>query len=381
MNIASLSQLARQSSWTMKTVGYRLLVVCSVLAGIIHGVPVSTPHRIVIIGSIGIFVGLGALAWGLHPLFPARHLGGAAIALLAAAGAVLTGWTSFGAIILGMATLCAVSLYGLAPSLAIAGSGTAVAALAGAVTGASQREALGAAVGGLIGVVVGIGRRARVERVLRDSELALARERAVLQHERADLLDERARLARELHDVLAHTLSALVVQLTAAKTVAEDSASTEAEVVTVVVRARRLATDGLNEARVAVRALRDEQVSPGEEIAALARVAGAVLTLEGAPRQMAPAPGLALVRAAQESLTNARKHAPGTRVEVLLSFDDDVTHLIVENQLVSGFSTMLSQSGGQFGLTGMRERLEQVGGELRAGPCADGWRVRAMVPA
>lgn len=331
--------------------------------------------------TVGTAMSLGAFAWNLRPLYPKRYLGNAAVILLVASGSVVAGWSSFGAVILGVATLCATSLYGLGPALTTAGIGTGLAALTGIAVGDVRHAVLGACLGALAGVVAGIARRERTERAWNDAELSVERERALLQRERAAVFDERTRMAREVHDVLAHTLSALVVQLTAAESVAEDAASSRTEIAAVLGRARRLAADGLKEARIAVFALRDEPLSPDREIDALMRVSGAAFTVSGEPRKMAPATGLALVRVAQEALTNSRKHAPSAPVRGLLCFGGDVTILTITNPVESECDSTLARSGGQFGIIGMRERLALVGGDLEAVPYVDGWRVTAVVPA
>ncbi len=104
----------------------------------------------------------------------------------------------------------------------------------------------------------------------------------------------------------------------------------------------------------------------------------------GTSRRLDPAAGLALFRVAQEALTNARKHAPGALVSIDLCFDRGTTVLEVVNGLPpdgGGGSGWLGATGGGFGLQGMRERIELLGGDLRAGPSETGWSVRAAVPA
>jgi signal transduction histidine kinase len=88
---------------------------------------------------------------------------------------------------------------------------------------------------------------------------------------------------------------------------------------------------------------------------------------------------LALVRVAQEALTNALKHAPGGRVQVDLHFAEHQVELTVEDG-GGGARSPLAGAGGGYGLQGMRERAELVGGSLSAGPVGSGWRVQAVVP-
>ncbi|WP_223199240.1 sensor histidine kinase [Solihabitans fulvus] len=228
----------------------------------------------------------------------------------------------------------------------------------------------------------GIARRARLER-LEQTELALAREQTAREeHARAAALAERARIARELHDVLAHSLAALSLNLQGTRLIlVRDGASAEA--VGQVERAQRLAADGLNEARRAVAALREDPVPVQRGIADLVTAfrletsASAEFVAQGTPRELSGAASNALYRTAQEALTNTRKHAPGAPVEVLLDYQADRTELTVVDR--PGHEPRAAAPGG-YGLTGMRERAELIGGTLHSGPTEDGWRVHLVVP-
>jgi signal transduction histidine kinase len=195
-------------------------------------------------------------------------------------------------------------------------------------------------------------------------------------------LAERNRIAREIHDVLAHSLGALSVQLEAADALlAPDTDPATAR--QYVQQARRLAAGGLAEARTAVHALRNEPIALGEQLAALVSGTEARLTVTGLERRLAPEVQLALYRAAQEALANARKHAPGAPVSVHLDYGGRTTALLVENGPCPGgrAASPLSPTGGGFGLQGMRERIELLGGEVSAAARDSGWAVRAMVPS
>lgn len=226
-------------------------------------------------------------------------------------------------------------------------------------------------------------RKARGER-LEQIELALAREQAARQeHERAAALAERARIAREVHDVLAHSLSALSLNLQGAQLMLANEDASE-QVQEQIRRAQRLVVEGLAETRRAVAALREDPVPAARAIADLVTSARletgteAEFTVEGTPREL-PAPAEdALFRTAQEALSNARKHAAGAPVCVKLSYGDDATELTVTDH--QGHRPADVTDGG-YGLTGMRERAELIGGELDTGPTDDGWRVRLVVPA
>jgi signal transduction histidine kinase len=184
-----------------------------------------------------------------------------------------------------------------------------------------------------------------------------------------------------VHDVLAHSLGALSVQLDAADALLEKGAD-PAKARHLVQQARRLAVQGLDETRQAVRALRDEPVALAEQLASLAAREGAELTVTGATRTLRADAGLALYRAAQEALTNARKHAPGAAVSIQLGFDPMSTVLVVTNGPGPNGAAPgdLRDTGGGFGLVGMRERIALLGGEVVAAPSSRGWTVQVAVP-
>ncbi|MER5456072.1 histidine kinase [Micromonospora sp. NPDC002389] len=201
---------------------------------------------------------------------------------------------------------------------------------------------------------------------------------------RAAALDERTRIARELHDVLAHSLGALGVQLA----VAEAQLGEQGDVVGAterIRRARRLANDGLAEARAAVAALRTD-VPPlpralGDLVAGFRTDHAATITLrtEGTPRDLPSGAEVSLLRTVREALTNAARHAPGAPVSVALDYRGPRTRLIVENPAPDPAGTRPGPGG--HGLTGARERIALVGGTLEAGVVDGAWRVTAEVPS
>jgi signal transduction histidine kinase len=205
-------------------------------------------------------------------------------------------------------------------------------------------------------------------------------------------LDERSRIARELHDVLAHSLSALSVELEGARLLALDR-DVDSDVIAAIGRAHRHAAAGLDEARAAIKALRGDSV-PGpdklEELLEDMRASGIECTLEisGEPRRLPSEAALAVFRTAQEALTNVRKHAEeAERVEIRLDYDPDGVQLIVTDSAGDGAEPRVPQpaalagAGAGYGVSGMRERAELIGGRLLAGPTADGFRVELWVPA
>ncbi len=99
------------------------------------------------------------------------------------------------------------------------------------------------------------------------------------------------------------------------------------------------------------------------------------------PVLLPSAAGLALLRVAQEALTNARKHAPGAAVSIELRFREESTEVTVTNTAPQGAGGELASSGGGYGLAGLHERIDLLGGVFTAGPHAGGWRVHAEIPA
>ncbi|OIJ87934.1 hypothetical protein BIV25_37590 [Streptomyces sp. MUSC 14] len=233
----------------------------------------------------------------------------------------------------------------------------------------------------------------RAYRVRAEQSAALLAQTELLRAEqrRVAVLDERTRIAREIHDVLAHSLGALSIQIQAAGALLTDHQDID-RAVTVLAEARRLTADGLTETRRAVHALRADIAPLDEELATAAdihrqRHGGAVrLSVRGEPTPLSPDQALPLFRTAQEALTNAAKHAPAQPVEVTLTYQDDHVSLTVDNPLArpdpgrTGDRPEFATVDGGYGLTGMRERLLLLGGTLDAGVRDGRWRVRAEVP-
>ncbi|MEE1826400.1 histidine kinase [Streptomyces sp. BE20] len=210
----------------------------------------------------------------------------------------------------------------------------------------------------------------------------LAQERAARAAEaESAALAERARIAREIHDVLAHSLSAQLVHLEAARLML-DAGTDREQIRERVVAARRMAQDGLVETRQALSALRGELTPVGEFLVELTGRERAVLTVTGTPRPLPAEAGLAVRRTAQEALTNVRKHAPGARCTVELRYLPGEVELEVRNGRPArgDVPPELAGSGGGYGLLGMRERAELLGGTLLAGRHEGGWRVLLRVP-
>ncbi|MEV6865167.1 histidine kinase [Streptosporangium subroseum] len=195
---------------------------------------------------------------------------------------------------------------------------------------------------------------------------------------------ERTRLAREVHDILAHSQSAQIVHLEGARLLLERGGD-PAAALDRVNRAVGLARAGLEETRRALDTLRGEELPLAERLERLAvefrsatgapcavSIAGDFDSLEAGAR-------LALARTAQEALTNARKHARGAAVSVELRRLEGWCELEVRD--TGGTPDRLVSSGGGYGLVGMRERAELIGGSLAAKAEAEGFSVLLRVPA
>lgn len=228
----------------------------------------------------------------------------------------------------------------------------------------------------VIAVLAGFSRRQgrqaqRREALLAEREVAI-REEAI-----------RVALARDLHDVLAHTLGGLVVQLDAAEALLEAGQPGAAE--ERVRGARSLAASGLGEARRAVAALRSPadalepwpperfEIAVDDLLDAHRSLGGTVeLNRSGSPVTLSGVQANALQRALQEALSNARRHAPGAPVTAVLAWHDDRVLLSVRNRLPS--ARPAGASGGGYGLIGMRERFEALpGGGSVTVQDSDGW--------
>jgi signal transduction histidine kinase len=194
-----------------------------------------------------------------------------------------------------------------------------------------------------------------------------------------------------MHDVLAHSLSALALQLESTRLLAGDR-GVDPTVARALDQAHHLAVAGLDEARRALSATRGDELPGPEGLGALAEAFGAgsgvpiEVAIRGRPRELAPDARLAVYRTAQEALTNVRRHAAGPeRVELALDYGAQGTVLVIEDRAPAGAGVpplAIGPAGGAgYGLTGMRERAELLGGELLAEPTDRGFRVELRLPA
>jgi signal transduction histidine kinase len=321
--------------------------------------------------------------------FPNRRRGDLldhiALCVLVGAGAGLHAITGHGQVFVAGYAAVFVSMWwyglpwGLVPTLlGIAAIGTGSAYVGDGSLGAG----LGQAAGGL-GMAIAVAfRRRGLLTAQRNAQLSTQLRQSREAEERNAIAAERARLARELHDVLAHTLSSLSLHLESTRVLAK-SRSVDVEVMASLERAVALARTGLEEARSAVGTLRDDAL-PGparlpQLVADFGRDSGveAHYVESGTVRPIEPEARVALFRATQEALTNVGKHANANRVDVSLDWLADQVVLMVSDD---GRGADAPSVGGGNGLRGMRERAELVGGHVSAGPGADGFVVEVRLP-
>jgi len=349
-------------------------------------------------------VGAAQLAWAVLDFQPAamRHRAaglpvvfgvmavGAGIACTAGGGGT---WI---VVFVVVAAIVAGSETSLSAALAVTAAGALAIEVSGLVFGDGYGTLLGLPAFVLSGLVVGRNRGHYRIQAEQAAALLAQRERLQAEERRADLLEERARIAREIHDVLAHSLGALGIQIQAARAVLADHGDTD-KAGEILAGAQRMAAEGLVETRRAVHALRSDTLPLDEELALVSdthahRYHVAVsFGIDGDPAPLPPDATLALLRVAQESLINAAKHAAGRGVAVRLDYGNADVRLTVRNDLDPGIPddpgaadagrpAGLGTVNGGYGLTGMRERLRLLNGMLEAGRRDDQWVVTAELP-
>lgn len=271
----------------------------------------------------------------------------------------------------------------LAPpaSTAITVAGALSLTVSALIVGASTTAVLGFIVILATALAMGMIRYAVAQRANQAEQLLEQTLRASAAETEAAVLGERTRIAREIHDILAHSLGALAMQVEAAQALLTQENPDIEKAVRCVERAGQLTREGLVESRRAVQALREDIGPLSETIGALVEADGGMMSTVGEPRKLPADAALALYRTAQEAVTNARKHAPGKGTRVELRYDADKVRLTVTNALAEADAARpLTNSGGGFGLSGLRERMELAGGTLDAGREGDDWSVLATVP-
>src|SRR5215469_2648496 len=305
-----------------------------VLVMVIATVPLANPHpgpgpRGI---TVAVTLGVSIIAWicwmrsGMHYRVMAWSL-----IVMGLAGGILAGlsWNSPAIAIGCVVTSAAGARMSSRASLAITAETVAAFVITGVIAGAPAGTLAGYS-GAFIGLwAFGLTRRAYILRAQQAEQALEQARRAHVAETQAAALAERARIAREIHDVLAHSLGAVSVNLQAAEGLLGELPAGRPELakaIECIGRAEAFTRDGLAEARRAILALRDDAAPLPDQLSALAgeyRADGEApvdFQVTGSPRAVGPEAGLAAYRTAQEALTNARKHAPGQPVRLCLQF-------------------------------------------------------------
>ncbi|MFJ3906307.1 sensor histidine kinase [Streptomyces sp. NPDC090025] len=238
-------------------------------------------------------------------------------------------------------------------------------------------------------VVVGIVNRSQRRAVRAAIESAEAAERAARAEAQSAVLAERGRIARDVHDVLAHSLAGINMQLELADALIETGDL--AKVREAHGKAHALVKESLRQAQWTVHALREDTLPLVDTLTAMLASSGHhdALTVTGTVRDLPARTVQNLLRIGQEALTNAARHAPGGAVRMELAFTEESTTLSVRNRPAArapGAGASSGTGGGSgMGLIGMRERVALLGGTLTAGPVTEGphqgdWHVEAVIP-
>jgi signal transduction histidine kinase len=358
-----------------RTLRLAVLVVITAVVALDHPSPSLHGSGLAVLAALVVAVA----AQLADAAFPGRAVP-ARVAVEAVASGVLVGIVPNAAIAFALwAGLDAGALLGVGPGTWAVAAGVVAELLTGVVDGQPPTRALYALliVGGFLAATTVRQYILRAEQ----AELRLAdAQRAELERARAVQLAERAEAAREIHDILAHHLGALVVQLDAADALLSTEPARVDAARPLVRQAHELAVAGLDEARSAVANLRGDRRDLLASLQQLSDTAGARLVVAGQPRPLAPEIQQLLRRCLQESLTNATKHAPGASVEAHLDFASDRVTLRVTDDGARQAPPAWATTGGGYGLAGMRERAIEAGAELTVGPSGPGWQVRVCIP-
>jgi signal transduction histidine kinase len=370
----------------LRPLGWAVILV--VVLGSASSRPAPGLHGKALAVTLTLCVFAAMLLIAIRESFPERSLEFrvAVVAVMGAAGAAIAGLQIKGAtgVAAGVAVFIALTRLPLRVGVPIGGALTVALGVVTAVAGSSSSAiAAEILVTILLGVVALFLKGARESQD--QTELLLAQlEDARDEQARAAAIAERGRIASELHDVLAHSLSGAAIQLQGARKLA-DREQAAAPLSDAIDRASELVRAGLANARQAVGALRGDALPTVSQLPALIASYKAdmdldvSLRIEGRERTLPADSSLALYRGAQEALTNVARYAPSARTTVTMCFEPDRTKLSVDNG-ASATAARQGMGGGR-GLEGLRERVERAGGTMSAGPTEEGWRVEIEVPA
>ena len=329
----------------LRTAGWLVRVTAVVVVGV--GTFLHSPVTPAVLAAQAAAFGVGVAAvgiwamidFGVPPMAGRTRAAPAVLALLAAASGVCVTRNGAGLIVFGLiAALTAGAESSLVTGWVIAGIG----ALAIEIGVLVWSPGIGTAIGYPLLLVVALlaGQTRRSYRLQAEQSAALLAQMEQLRAEQRQVavLNERTRIAREIHDVLAHSLGALGIQIQAARAVLSDQRDVD-RALGILDQAQRIAGDGLGETRRAIHALRSDARPLPVELEQLAESHHArhhvpvTVHVDGDVRALPPDAALALLRTAQESLVNAAKHARSQPARIDLSFDASQTTLTVTSPL------------------------------------------------
>jgi signal transduction histidine kinase len=384
-----LATLDRRVATAIRLAGL-VLIGLSVLSGSHHP---GTSGRGLAVSLLFAAAALSWLIWTAHPNDDRR--GSVELYVMALAGGLLVEAApqSAASVFVFVAVIVAGARLELVRAAPVVLTGVLALAVSDLLYNGNALALLAYTLGFVTSLLAASNARQRSLRV-EQAELLLAQtQRSHEEQLRAARLEESTRIARDIHDVLAHTLAGLTIQLEATGALLEQGADRD-QIAPRVHRAHELAREGLQETRRAVGALRGDAVPAPAGIEALVAEyragtdAGAELTIDGDWSRLSGPTGETVLRVVQEALTNVRKHAPGAEVSVTVhagqASDDQVVLVVDDRPAVAqpaGRADGLATTGGGYGVRGMRERAELLGGTLSAGRVDGGWRVELRLPA
>ena len=343
------------------------------------GIALSAAFAVSIAGALS----RPALCWWL---VSATVVTAAAVAGDAAAGSTVAPWSGFGMVGQAMA------LFLLALRVRLVSTVVAAVAAVAAVTAVVGAEGVNSAPVTFFAVAAIAGAAQRRARLARN-RLAAQEDLTAEERARRTLLEERSRIARELHDVVAHHMSVISIQAQVAPHLAENPSPELRENLAGI---RQNAVEALTELRRVLGVLRGgdgdgvggsagQSPQPTldrlDDLLANVRATGLRVDAEttGTPGRLSPGVELSAYRIVQEALSNAMRHAPGATVRVTVAHHAAALTLRVVNTAPGG--PVAPSPGAGHGLLGMRERAAMLGGELAAGPLRDGgYEIVATLP-
>jgi signal transduction histidine kinase len=374
--------LAESARWLRPAALAALLIVLTAFSRQQAGVRPPSLPTVLLLGAVLL---CGAALLALKRVSAATRLALFSVLLVASAGMIYLDAGGPGYVGGFVAASVAAAQPRRVPSAVMGGLALVVLGVAAILgTDRSAASIVIAELGALAFYLVGRYSHRLRQRTEQAARLRLELEQSKVAQARGALLAERQRVAREMHDVLAHSLSGLLLHVESARLLAEHDPA-DPRLLAALNRANQLAHSGLDEARQAIGMLRDDDL-PGaaslstvvDEFQADTGIA-CDFTVSGTVREIGAAVGLAVYRVGQEALTNVRKHAAPEEVRVRLDYAAQSVRLTVEDIGLPSDRAANAEGGG-YGLSGMRERAELLDGSLTAHATPTGFLVELRVP-